>query len=395
VGPLALLAALGAAVSGTFLAFHFAPTLRDAHSSLLHLTEEVLLGGFLRGLHHWAAQAALVLALLHGARLFWRGAHRSPPRALWVTGVAIALTLLALAWTGYLSAGDERAVAGMEVLGGVAGSTPLVGPALRRLALGGDAVSSATLVRLHALHAQVLPLLLLALVLLYLRLKRLRGDLLPAIDAPRGGALLAAVALAALLWPPALGAAPDPAGEPSPDAKPEWFFLWVNYLLERAPGGTFLLGGLLPLLLASALLLLPWIARVPRHPLAERVVAATVASLLLALTLAAAESAGRRGSETPEPALPDVSLDERAREVMRSFRCANCHVIDGNPSVDESGPPLDRAGFPELYTKEFFRRKVGDPRAFWPDTNMLYTPKSKKPTPGELEILVRWFFGDR
>ena len=45
--------------------------------------------------------------------------------------------------------------------------------------------------------------------------------------------------------------------------------------------------------------------------------------------------------------------------------------------------------------RKFFRLKVSDPRAFWPDTGMHYTPKRLKPTPEEFAALKRWFSLDR
>jgi hypothetical protein len=81
-------------------------------------------------------------------------------------------------------------------------------------------------------------------------------------------------------------------------------------------------------------------------------------------------------------------------------------VIDGSEPKDDTGPPLDRAAkgdrpaFRELYTREYFRRKVGDPRKYWPPTetnpgtSMNYTPMRLKPTPDELAALERWFFGE-
>jgi hypothetical protein len=84
-----------------------------------------------------------------------------------------------------------------------------------------------------------------------------------------------------------------------------------------------------------------------------------------------------------------------AREVIGKFRCTKCHVIDGEGEGGETGPPLDRSRFPELYTRRYFRLKVGDPLAFWPETGMVYKPRSLKPTEQELDALERWFFGPR
>lgn len=405
-GIAALAAAAAAALSGIFLSFHYSAALPDAHESLAHLERSVFLGGFLRSLHHWSAQLAILLAILHGAKLFLRAAYKAPRGALWTTGVALFLALVALGYTGYLLPGDERAIGGLEVLAGVAGSVPLLGPALRAIALGGPAVSSATVARLHALHVHLLPLLLVALVALYLRLRsRLAGGgplLAPgrpgrAATLPALAAWLAAILLA-LLLPVALGRAAAP-GEGVPEGtRPEWFFLWVNFLLAKGAGGTFLVAVALPLLLAGILLALPRLAPRPGSRRPERIAAAALALALLALTAAALAtapppSAAEEVAPAEEPSAARAR-DEKAAEVVRLFRCAGCHVIDGDPKGGDAGPPLQRAEARALYTEAYFRRKVGDPLAFWEATGMLYTPKSRKPTPEQLDILTRWFFGE-
>jgi hypothetical protein len=85
---------------------------------------------------------------------------------------------------------------------------------------------------------------------------------------------------------------------------------------------------------------------------------------------------------------------------MEKFQCARCHRIDGADSPDDLGPPInrfataDRPAVRDLFTREFFRRKVGDPRKYWEMTSMNYTPMRLKPTPQELAALVRWFYGE-
>ena len=112
------------------------------------------------------------------------------------------------------------------------------------------------------------------------------------------------------------------------------------------------------------------------------------------------EPATEAGADADEAA-PDA-LAARAAAVIEKFRCTGCHIVDGGTGdedpVDYTGPPLWREGhdelppFRELYTRAYFRRKVGDPVGLWSETQMIYTPRRLKPTPEELEILERWFF---
>jgi ubiquinol-cytochrome c reductase cytochrome b subunit len=412
-GLLSLLVASGGLFSGVLLAFHYAPTLEAARDSTAHV-ETLALGRFLRGVHHWSGTFALVLAALHGARLFWHGEYKAPRQPLWVIGCLLFLVLLGFAYTGYLLAGDERAVTGLRVMEGVAGSTPLVGDALKAAVRGGDAISSAALTRLYAVHAFVLPAALAVLLALFARAWRWRGparhhgdgstQVVPAWpdamkrDGLAALAVMALLVLCAAAFPPALGPAPDPSGAASPDARPEWFFLWVNELLHRVPGKTFLVAGLLPALLVGLAIGLPFYARGgardPRRRKPEIAVAMAFVLCLAGLTLA---SFGR--APEGEPPAPADTPTPQVAKVMEKFQCARCHSIDGAESADDTGPPLnliatgDHPAVRDLFTREFFRRKVGDPRKYWDDTSMNYTPLRLKPTAEELAALERWFYG--
>jgi quinol-cytochrome oxidoreductase complex cytochrome b subunit len=402
-GRLAVLVAMGGLLSGAFLAFHYAPTFEAAHDATAHL-ETLFLGNFLRSIHHWSGTFALVLAALHGARVFWRGEYKAEGKRLWVLGSLVLLVLLGFAYTGYLLPGDARALEGMRVMEGVASSAPLLGHALAAAVRGGDVISNATLTRLYAIHAVVLPaalvLLLVAFVASWRKVRTAppRPLVLPAL------LTLGLLAVVAILLPPTLGPKADLLGPSAPDARPEWFFLWVNELLRRVPLSTFVLAALLPALVAGLAVFLPFYARgADRSPRARRPEIAVACAILLGiggLTAASlARTPGRSAAPatTPAPAgtpTPDVSA------VITKFQCARCHRIDGADSADDTGPPLNRkatADHPavrDLFTRAFFRRKVGDPRKYWDLTGMNYTPMRLKPTPEELKALEAWFFGD-
>jgi len=416
LGLLALVVSAGGLLSGLFLALNFAPTLDAAHDSVAYIENQVALGRFLRGLHHWSGTLALSLAALHGLRLFWNGGYKRPRRALWVLGSLLLLVLVGFAYTGYLLPGDERAITGMGVMAGVAGSTPIVGEAASKLARGGDVVSSATLTRLYVMHTMLLPGALLCLLGAFLAFWRktdgARRDfgINLARNAAGAAAVLVLLALLAWLLPPALGPKADPTGSGSPDAKPEWFFLWINELLFLLPRAKFLVGAVLPGVLVAAAIGLPWIrpgkeAR-PAHRRGEIAVAAAIVVCIAGLTIgslaahARAEQAEEGSAATTAEPAADLGFEERATMLLKKFRCTSCHRIDGAEAPDEAGPPLDRKAtadlpaFSDLYSRAFFRLKVADPAKFWADTGMHYTPKRLRPKPAELKTLERWFYGD-
>jgi ubiquinol-cytochrome c reductase cytochrome b subunit len=391
-GRLAIVVAAGGLLSGAFLAFHYAPTFDAARDATAHV-ETLPLGRLLRSVHHWSGTFALVLAGLHGILVFARGGHRTEGKRLWVLGCLLLLVILGFAYTGYLLPGDERALAGISVMEGVAASAPLLGDAAAGVIRGGDAISSATLTRIHAVHAVVLPAALVLLLVAFVAAWRRQCTAPPRPLLLPATATLALLLLAALLFPPPLGPKADLAGGAPADARPEWFFLWVNELLHRVPGSAFLVAGLLPAALVALAIGLPFYARGPRARKPEVAVAVVVALGIAGLTAASFARAPAKAPPAPaDTPTPDAGV------VMEKFQCARCHRIDGLDSPDDTGPPInrtataDRPAVKDLFTREFFRRKVGDPRKYWETTSMNYTPMRLKPTPEELAALEAWFY---
>jgi len=407
-GALALVAAATGLATGVFLALNYAPTWDASFASVSHIQTRVGLGALLRGIHHWAGTAAIALALIEAARMLWRGDYQRPHHRVWMIGIGLFLVLTGFGYTGYLLVGDERAYAGVLVLEGVVRSTPLIGDALASIVLGGNAVSSATLTRLYTLHVVVLPVALLLLTGALVRARgttvaaELRRQALPACG------LLVALAALALAIPPELGDAGGPGTEASASARPEWFFLWVNELLYRLEGKTFLVAAVLPMAVVVGAFVLPFMRKAStqgqspgRRP--EVGVAAVVFAAIVVLSImAAARPKPVDEEEEEQPEVPavnggneqDPEFEEKVTKALKRFRCANCHMIDGDEDGGEDGPPLPRGKeFRELYTRKFFNKKIADPVAFWADTGMTY-PKKRKPTPEELATLARYFFDE-
>ena len=417
LGVLALIVAIGGLLTGPILALNYAPTLESARDSVAYIDGEVTLGWFLRSIHHWAGSLAIVLAAAHAVRVFWRGEYKAPGRAAWVLGCLVFLVLVAFAYTGYLLPGDDRAYTGMGVMRGIAESTPIVGSQAAAVVSGGPAVSSATLTRLNVAHTVLLPAALMSLAAAYVVRRRFAGG---GVGAARHGlvlrntlaaslAVIVLLVLLALILPATLGPAFDPGGGASADARPEWFFLWVNELLRLVPGSEFLVGALLPGGLVAAALLLPFLARGRDiRPARRKLEIAAVALLLLGIAALTASSMAAAASvdEGLEPGGPaataataaSAGLEDRAAAVLRRYRCSKCHAIDGDEGGSDLGPPLWRDGarnrppFRTLYSREYFRLRVSNPRAFWPDTGMVYPKDAGNPSKEDLETLEQWFY---
>lgn len=172
-GPAAWLYTLGSAtlfvfalqaVTGILLAMNYVPSPEQAHASVRYIGEEVVLGSYIRGLHHWGSTFMVVLVGLHMVRVFFMGAYKYPREATWMVGVMMLLLVMFFSFTGYLLPWDQKAYWATAVGTNIAGATPVIGDMIARALKGGEELGAATLSRFYALHVLVLPAVTGALV---------------------------------------------------------------------------------------------------------------------------------------------------------------------------------------------------------------------------------------
>ncbi|MGH2589807.1 MAG: DUF4405 domain-containing protein, partial [Actinomycetota bacterium] len=65
LGSATLFAFVVQALTGVFLAMYYTPSPTEAYDSVTHLTNDVFLGEFVRGLHKWGATLMIILIFLH------------------------------------------------------------------------------------------------------------------------------------------------------------------------------------------------------------------------------------------------------------------------------------------------------------------------------------------
>lgn len=147
------------AVTGIFLAMYYSPSPDHAYDSVDYVTNTVMMGSFIRGLHHWGASAMVVLVLLHMLRVIVMAAYKYPRELTWFVGVVLLLLTMAFGFTGYLLPWDEKAYWATTVGTNMAGTVPLVGGWLLGLLRGGTELGAVTLARFYALHVLLLPAL--------------------------------------------------------------------------------------------------------------------------------------------------------------------------------------------------------------------------------------------
>ena len=157
LGSATLFAFLSQAVTGAFLAMYYDPSATRAYESTRHLTNEVFLGEFVRGMHRWGSTVMVVLIFLHMARVFFFGAYKYPRELNWLIGVVLLILTMTMSFTGYLLPFDQRSYWATIVGVNINGTGPLVGPYLNDFLRGGAEFGATTLSRFYAIHMLLVP----------------------------------------------------------------------------------------------------------------------------------------------------------------------------------------------------------------------------------------------
>ena len=264
-------------ITGIALWLAYSPGSQTAWESVYYIQHVMWGGWFLRGLHHFTAQAMTVLLVVHLMQVVIDGAYKAPREVNFWTGIVLLLLVLALSLTGYLLPWDQKGYWASKVATNIAGITPVIGPAVQRIVIGGTDYGHATLTRFFALHAGVIPGAIIAFIVAHVYLFRRHG-LTPKEprrrpdaafwpdqvmrDAVACLAVMGVVLALVLRFHGATLDAPADGSEQYSAARPEWYFLFLFQLLKYFPGGTEVWGAIvLPGLLLALLAALPFFAR--------------------------------------------------------------------------------------------------------------------------------------
>jgi menaquinol-cytochrome c reductase cytochrome b subunit len=170
LGSATLFAFAMQALTGVFLAMYYTPSATEAYASIAHLTNDVFLGEFVRGLHKWGATVMIILIFLHMGRTFFFGAYKYPRELNWVIGVVLLILTLVMGLTGYLLPFDQRSYWATIVAMNITASGPLLGPYLADFLRAGSEFTATTLPRFYAVHMLLVPGLIIALIVAHLYL---------------------------------------------------------------------------------------------------------------------------------------------------------------------------------------------------------------------------------
>lgn len=227
----------------------YAPEVNLAYSSIERMYSDVLLGGWVRNIHHWSANLLVVVMVLHVMRVLATGALTRERRWNWLVGLMLFSLVLFANFSGYLLPWDQLAYWAITIFTSILSYLPFVGPWLVEMLRGGSAVGPETLTNFFAIHIGMLPVLILLLTLYHFWLIRKAGglirrktgdgtpvrrvDTVPNLivrEAFVALVLIALVLLMASFFDAPLGERANPAMSPNP-TKAAWYFLGIQELL--------------------------------------------------------------------------------------------------------------------------------------------------------------------
>jgi menaquinol-cytochrome c reductase cytochrome b subunit len=164
LGTATLFAFTMQAVTGVFLAMYYTPSPTEGYESITHLTNDVFLGEFVRGMHKWGATVMIICIFLHMGRVFLFGAYKYPRELNWVIGAVLLILTLTMGLTGYLLPFDQRSYWATVVANNITATGPVLGPYLADFLRAGPDVGATTIQRFYAIHMLVVPGLIIALI---------------------------------------------------------------------------------------------------------------------------------------------------------------------------------------------------------------------------------------
>ncbi len=313
------------------------------YESVAAITSSRVTGNWVRGLHRYASDAALVATAIHLLRMFAQGRSWGPRTLAWVSGVALLGLLLVCGWTGYVMVWDEFGGALAREGARMLDTLPVLSEPVSRIFSGERPVSSAFFfVNLFAHVALPLGLGL----GLWIHVSRIaRANLLP----PRqmmwwviGGLFAASV-----LWPVGM----EPAASPFRLAETitaDWYYAFWLPVTARMPGSVALAAGALGFL---ALAVVPrFTRRVADRPAPSRVDEAICVGCR------------QCAADCPYEAITMIARDDptlriRSEEVARvdPAMCVSCGICAGSCAPMGVGP-AGRSGRDQLATVRDFIR---------------------------------------
>lgn len=272
MGPMLYYFWLITVVTGVILMLWYEPTTTGAYSSIERIQNDVgrlgvflgrplALGGLIRGLHKYGADALITVIFLRIYRMYFLGEYKKPGELSWMLAFTGLILGMISGITGYLLIWNQRAFWAAKVVLTVPvyfDQLPLIGPLkfgsmIAFVFLGGPAVGQATITRFYALHFGISLVLLILVEVLFFRTrrKRINMSLAPVV------VFFAMLLVISIVLPAESGRRADPTRTPLPILS-DWYFLALYQYVKYTPP---LWAGLGPGLLIGLGMLVPFLDR--------------------------------------------------------------------------------------------------------------------------------------
>jgi ferredoxin len=242
-------------VTGLYLVVFY--RIGSPYESVARITDQAWLGRWIRGLHRYASDAAVVAAVVHAFRMFAQGRSWGPRALAWVSGLVLLFVLFVCGWTGYVMVWDVQAqllaVEGARFLDVL----PLFSEPIGRSFVGGAPLPSAFFFLNLFLHI-ALPIGV--GLILWLHVSRVaRPTLLPP-PALRWG-LLALLLGLSVVWPVGMAAQADLLRLPGRVPLDVFYAFWLPATRSVGAGWAWVGAGVA----AMIVLAVPWLRRPPEE----------------------------------------------------------------------------------------------------------------------------------
>jgi ferredoxin len=218
------------------------------YASVARIESQAWMGAWVRALHRYASDAAVVAVGVHALRMLLQGRSWGARTLAWLSGLALTALLFVLGWTGFVMVWDVQGLVLAQEGARILDALPIFSEPVARTFLGERPMPGAFFFLNYFLHI-ALPLGV-GLALWVHVSKVARPTLLPPRRA--GWTLVGLLFALAVAWP--LGMAPEADPGTLPGHVPlDWFFgFWLPVTRELPPWAVWLSGGALAALAATA-----------------------------------------------------------------------------------------------------------------------------------------------
>jgi len=358
--------------AGIVLSLRYSADILTAHGAAVQLHSGAI--GYLQAIHYWGSALLILESGLFLFYLAWQGRYRNGDRWQFWSCALVFLCAYGFQVSGNVLPMDKHGVETVVVETGIMARLPVVGSALKDLALQGNQFGAGTLHLWYSAHWLLAVLALLAIGLAY-RARREEQSEVSNRFAFGVVTLLPLVVAAGVRSPLGSAATSDDFGEFG--ARVSWY-TWPLHgalsMTDRLGNGFGWIGAMLvPALALIFVLALPWLG-MRLKPVGARV------GLSLIVLFFGVAALGFGGSFAPltgtrdpivvastGPTKPfDLAAEARGLKLIQAQGCENCH---GKNLVGDSGPALNKEGHKHS-DAAFFVKYIHAPTSVDPQSTM-------------------------